>query len=151
MPVAELPSGGGALRFTRQGGFPHDLLVRSDFYAAGHWLEARWCELGEYSKATGARNCSADPECKSITSCSCHEYCTVSSRHCPRSERSKHTRFSLTSQQNTTTCSPLPYLSTPGPLKMWTRSDVLQLLQLLTMVMLAMIHAGWCILIHQGS
>ncbi|EAT82029.1 hypothetical protein HBH70_093150 [Parastagonospora nodorum] len=32
---------------------------------------------------------------------------------------------------------------------MWNKSDVLQLLQLLTMVMLAMIHAGWCLLIHQ--
>ncbi|KAH4929493.1 hypothetical protein HBI42_081160 [Parastagonospora nodorum] len=32
---------------------------------------------------------------------------------------------------------------------MWTKSDVLQLLQLLTMVILAMIHAAWCLLIHQ--
>ncbi|KAH4098606.1 hypothetical protein HBI25_094750 [Parastagonospora nodorum] len=32
---------------------------------------------------------------------------------------------------------------------MWTKSDILQLLQLLTMVILAMIHAGWCLLVHQ--
>ncbi|EAT82030.1 hypothetical protein HBI56_081930 [Parastagonospora nodorum] len=32
---------------------------------------------------------------------------------------------------------------------MWARSDVLQLLQLLTMIVLAMVQAAWCLLIHQ--
>lgn len=34
---------------------------------------------------------------------------------------------------------------------MWTKSDVLQLLQLLAMVILALIQAVWCLLILQGE
>lgn len=34
---------------------------------------------------------------------------------------------------------------------MWTKSDILQLLQLLTMVIFATVHAAWCLLVHQGE
>lgn len=35
--------------------------------------------------------------------------------------------------------------------RMWTRTDVLAFLQLLTMVIVAMLHAIWSLLIHRGN
>jgi hypothetical protein len=32
---------------------------------------------------------------------------------------------------------------------MWTKSDIIALLQLLAMVMLAAVQAAWCLLVHQ--
>jgi hypothetical protein len=34
---------------------------------------------------------------------------------------------------------------------MWTRSDILALLQLLAMIVFATVHAAWCLAIHRGA
>jgi hypothetical protein len=34
---------------------------------------------------------------------------------------------------------------------MWTKSDVLALLQLLAMIIFATVHAAWCLAIHRGA
>lgn len=34
---------------------------------------------------------------------------------------------------------------------MWTRSDILALLQLLAMIFFATVHAAWCLAIHRGA
>jgi hypothetical protein len=34
---------------------------------------------------------------------------------------------------------------------MWTRSDILALLQLLAMIFFATVHAAWCLAIHRGT